>query len=315
MRAWLYDRYGGPEVLRAAELPEPVPARGEVLVRVEAAALNPKDALVRKGRFRAVSGRRFPKRVGLDLAGVVEAVGPGVRGFAPGQRVWGFLEEMRALRGSLATSVAARAREIAPLPEGLGLEEAAAVPLAAQTALQALRDLARVSPGRRVLVLGGSGGVGSFALQIARALGARVTSVSSGRNLDLCRSLGAEVALDYAQGDALSGRASYDAVFDAFGSRSVAEARRALSPGGTYVTTVPSARIFRDQALTLLTPPRARLVVVRARAEDLQTIGQLVTSGAVKPLVDRVVAFADVPDAFRHLETRRARGKIVVRVA
>jgi 2-desacetyl-2-hydroxyethyl bacteriochlorophyllide A dehydrogenase len=313
-RALAYERYGGPEVLALREVPIAPPRGDEVLVRVRAAALNPKDSLVRKGRFRALSGRAFPKRVGVDVAGEVLAVGPRARGFAPGDRVFGAMEEVTYRRGTLAEHATLRAHELAPMPPSLSFEQAAALPLAALTALQALRDLARVGPGDAVLVHGASGGVGTVALQIARALGARVTSTSSAANLELCRAHGAHEALDYRVDAALDARDRYRAIFDVFGNLRFADARRALADGGTFVSTVPSARLVADVARSLLSRRRARLVVVRSRRADLDVLRALVERGQLAPVVDRVVDLERAVDGVRHLETKRARGKIVVAV-
>jgi NADPH:quinone reductase-like Zn-dependent oxidoreductase len=319
-RALVYDRYGGLDVLSLREVPTPRAEAGEVLVRIRAAALNPKDSLVRKGRFRALSGldawsgRSFPKRVGVDFAGEVVHVGRGVRDLAAGDRVWGALEEVTYRRGTIATYAAMRAREVAAMPSTLSFEEAAALPLVALTGLQALRDLARLAPGDRVCIHGASGGVGTVAIQLACALGGVVTTTSSARNLELCRSLGAVEALDYASEDAFDGTRSYRVVFDAFGDLSLARVRPALAARGIYVSTVPSRRVLVDALRTLLGWPRARLVVVRSRRADLDALRAYVEAGRLRPVIDRVVPFDDAIEAVRHLETKRARGKIVIAI-
>ncbi|HKC58944.1 MAG TPA: NAD(P)-dependent alcohol dehydrogenase [Myxococcales bacterium] len=247
MRALQYDAYGGIERLVLRDVPVPsLPGRGRaVLVRVVRAALNPKDALFRKGRFRLISGRRFPKWCGLDFAGEVTASNsPRVR---VGERVFGALDEWRLGRGTLAEYVVTSEDELAPLPDGVGFEEGAAVALVGLTALQALRDVARMAPGAEVLINGASGGVGTVAIQIARLLGARVTSVSSAANLQLCAELGAEETLDYDRGGFLGQANRFDCIFDVFGNLSFARARTALKARGTFVSTVPSlSRALRD---------------------------------------------------------------------
>jgi NADPH:quinone reductase-like Zn-dependent oxidoreductase len=310
--AWQYHRYGGIEVLSSETVAAPRPRGGELVVRVHAASLNPKDALFRKGRFRFISGRSFPKRTGQDLAGEVVDVGP--RADLPvGTKVFGALWEFRFGRGSLATHVVVRPEEIAPMPDGLGWEDAAAMPLAGLTALQTFRDLADVGPGTRVCVNGAAGGVGSFAVQIAKAMGARVTAVASARNLDLCLGLGADEAVAYDTGDPLAA-GPWDVFLDAFGNRSFAAVRRVLGPRGVYVTTVPTGRILVDRVRTAFAAQRARIVVVRARRADLLELAAMWQAGKLRPLLDRVIDWGEVPEGFRHLETKRARGKIVVRV-
>src|SRR6266446_4055589 len=246
MHALLYDRYGGLDVLRAHEIAVPAPGPGAVLVRVRAAALNPKDVLVRKGRFRFLSGRRFPKGVGLDFAGEVVARGARVQGVELGDRVYGALQQWSYRRGTLAEYVVVRSGEFAPIPTALAFEEAAALPVVSLTALQALRDLAGVRDGDRVCVHGASGGVGTAAIQIARVLGAFVATTSSEANRGLCHSLGANETFDYARPDAFSGAHRFRVIFDAFGDLCLARVRPALGARGVYVSTVPSVRVVRD---------------------------------------------------------------------
>ncbi len=314
MRALVYDAYGGLDRLAFRDLAVPACGRDEVLVRVRAAALNPKDSFVRKGRFRMVSGRTFPKYVGADFAGEVAALGADVRGLSPGDRVFGMLEEWTYRRGTLAEYVAARAREVALMPRALSFADAAALPLVSLTALQALRDVARLREGDAVCIHGASGGVGTAAIQLAVALGASVTTTSSAANRELCRSLGASEALDYVTDTPFSVAQRFRVVLDAFGNLSFDRVRRALRPDGIYVTTVPSLRIVRDSLRTLARRPRARLVVVRARRADLDALTRFVDEKQLRPVVDRVVSFDQAIEGLRHLETKRARGKIVVKV-
>jgi NADPH:quinone reductase-like Zn-dependent oxidoreductase len=314
VRALVYDAYGSLDRLAFRDLPVPVAGKGEVLVRVRAAAFNPKDSFVRKGRFKLVSGRAFPKRVGADFAGEVVEVGAQVSGIAAGDRVFGMLEEWTYRRGTMAEYVAPRAAEVARMPSALSFEDAAALPLVSLTALQALRDVARARPGDAVIVHGASGGVGTAAIQLAVALGAVVTTTSSARNLDLCRSLGATTTLDYAKDTPFASAERFRIVLDAFGNLSFDRVKRALTSDGIYVTTVPSMRIVRDSLRTIARHPRARLVVVRARRADLDAVARFVDEQRLRPVVDRVVPWGDAIEGMRHLETKRARGKIVVKV-
>lgn len=312
MRAVEYDRYGPASVLVARDVPRPAPRRGELLVRVRAAALNPKDVLVRAGKFPLLSGRRFPKRVGFDWAGEIAEVGAGVAGVAPGAAYYGMLDGFQG--GACAEFLSVRPGTCAPKPGSLDFERAAAVPLAASTALQALRDVARVAPGMRVLVNGASGGVGAFAIQIARILGARVTTTSSAGNLDLCRRLGADVALDYRAVDPLAGPDPFDVVLDVFGNHRFRDARRALARRGVYVSTVPKAHLLLAAARTLLTWPRARLVAVRARAADLALIARHVDEGRLVPVVEHVFPLDRIVEAEEQVGSKHTRGKVVVRI-
>jgi 2-desacetyl-2-hydroxyethyl bacteriochlorophyllide A dehydrogenase len=312
MRAVVYARFGGPEVLEVREVPRPQARRGEVLVRVRVAALNPKDLLIRKGRMKLLSGTRFPRFIGYDFAGEVVEAPEGAGGLRPGDRVFGMLNGHRG--GTCAEYVAVPVNELVRTPGQLGDAEAAALPLVSLTALQALRDVAGLKPGQSVLVIGASGGVGTVAIQLARSLGATVTTVSSSHNLALCRELGAHRALDYAAEAPLRG-GTYDVIFDVFGKTRFEDARQALAPHGCFVSTVPSRAIFTAWARTLVGRQRGRLVVVKSRASDLEHLVSLVTGGRLRAVVDRELPLDSIREASAFLETRRARGKVVLRVA
>ncbi|ROH90984.1 NAD(P)-dependent alcohol dehydrogenase [Stagnimonas aquatica] len=306
-----YDRYGGPEVIELRDRSEPQPAAGEVLVRIHAAALNPKDALVRSGKFKRLAGPGFPKRMGYDLAGEVAAVGEGVRGYTPGQPVYGMIQSWRA--GAFAEYVALPADELAPRPAGLDYAQAAAIPLAAQTALQALRDLAGVRPGDRVAIHGASGGVGTLAVQIAKALGARVSAICGADSAELVRGLGADEVFDYRQTDPARLPGRYQAYFDVFGNQRYGAVKPLLTARGCYVSTVPSARNIRDHLLTRLSPlKRARLVVVRSKRADLEQLSEWVAQGRLKPLIAARLPLAETARAHAMIQGKNTHGKIVL---
>lgn len=314
MHAILYRRFGGPEELELADMEAPRPGWSEVLLDVQAAALNPKDVLVQRGRFRLLSGARFPMGMGYDVAGTVRTRGALAKPFRDGELVYGFLPGFRGR--TLADQACVPARALERAPRGLTAVEAASLPLAGLTALQALRDRAELTAGQRVAILGASGGVGSLAIQVARCLGAHVTAVAGARNQDHVRALGAHEALDYAEVDALDGSRHFDVVFDVFGSRRFDEARRALGPRGVFISTVPSARVARDVVRSrLASGPHAELVVVAARARDLAWLRERVEAGEVRPVVDRVYPLAQAREACAYLLTKRARGKVVIDVA
>jgi NADPH:quinone reductase-like Zn-dependent oxidoreductase len=313
VRALLYDRYGGIDALRLEDVADPVAGAAEAIVDVRAAALNPKDALVRRGKFRLVSGRKFPKLTGVDFAGTVRAAGARA-GVAPGDRVFGFIDELRYARGTLAERVRVRADEVARLPDAVSFEEGAALALAGLTALQALRDLARLGAGDAVAIHGASGGVGTVAIQVARVLGARVITTSSARNVPLCRELGADEALDYAQEPLGRFTAELACIFDVFGNLRFEEVRGALRADGVYVTTVPRpAALVRE--LLARVHGRRRLVLVRPRRADLELLGAWAAEKRVRAVIDRVLPLAEHAEAFRVLESKRARGKLVLTVA
>ncbi len=318
MRALRYHEYGGIDQLRLEDAEAPQRSRilhaadrASVLVEVVRAALNPKDALFRKGRFRRLSGRRFPKIPGADFAGRV-LEDPSGR-YAPGTRVFGALDEWRFLRGTLASEVLVAPHELARLPDGVSFDDGAAVALAGLTALQALRDLARLSPGQRVLIHGASGGVGVYAIQIARRLGAEVTTITSAVNRDLARTLGATEALAYDLGEKPA--APFHAVFDVYGTLPRSKAAPWILPGGAWVGTVPSPRALWRDALSRVLPLRERLVVVRSRTADLEILGGWLAQGELVTVVDRRLPLTSFREAFERLESKRTRGKIVIEVS
>lgn len=326
MRALLSRCYGSPDVLVFGEVPTPTPADGELLVAVHAAAVNPLDWHYARGKpylMRLESGLGAPKdpRVGVDFAGTVTAVGSGVTRFKVGDAVFG------SKNGAIAEFLVVGHTDAVTLkPPNLSFEQAAGVPVAAVTALQALRDSGKVRPGHKVLVNGASGGVGTFAVQIAKALGAEVTGVSSGRNTDLVRALGAAHAIDYTREDFTAGDIRYDVIIDAVGNRALSDMRRVLTPKGVCVLLGgggPDANPwvgpflgplkalmyspFVDQTLTIL--------LAHETQADLEVLRDLMRSGAVTPVVDRTYPFDQAIEALRYLEQGRARGKVVISVA
>jgi NADPH:quinone reductase-like Zn-dependent oxidoreductase len=320
VKAISFTEYGPPEVLEYGELPRPEPEDSQVLVKVHAAAVNPVDWHFMRGSPFPVrlllGGLLRPKRrtvPGCDVAGVVEAVGKGVTRFKPGDRVFGGIG-----RGSFAEYACAREERLALVPEGTSFETAAAVPLASITALQALRKKGGLRPGQSVLIDGASGGVGSLAIQIAKALGARVTAVCSTRNVEQARALGADEALDYTREDFTRGTARYDLVYGANAYRSLSDYRRVLAPHGKFVCTGGSGRLILQ--LMLLGPllslggKRSRLVTTRFDAADLGFLQGLLAAGKLTPVIDRCYELSQVPDAIRYIEEGHARGKIIIRV-
>src|SRR5262249_2495837 len=311
MRALQYDAYGPVEHLSLRDAPSPRPAAGP-LVRVTVAALNPKDALFRKGKFKLLSGRRFSKHCGVDFAGVVEAPYGDLR---VGDAVFGALSELRYGRGTLAELVAPRAAEVARIPAGVVEVDAAAVALVGLTALQALRDVARAGRGTSVLINGASGGVGTVAVQIARILGTRVTTVSSVATAALCRSLGADETLDYTQLDEALGGARFDVVFDVFGNLRFARAQAGLRRRGVFFSPVLPRRRLGRELVTSFSLQQERLVVVKPNRADLTQLGAWLADGQLRAVIDSRFALCDYAAAFHKLESKHTHGKIVIDVA
>jgi NADPH:quinone reductase-like Zn-dependent oxidoreductase len=311
MRAVLIDRYGKADELHEAEVPRPLPKRGQVLVRTRFVGVNPKDIIVRKGKFKVATGKKFPMIVGHDIAGEVVEAGVGAD-LSEGDRVFGMINDFAGR--AYAEFAAVDCKQLALAPSSVELDVAAAVPLAAQTALQALRDDSRVQPGQRVLINGASGGVGVFAVQIAKILGAEVTAVCSHRNVGLVEDLGADQVIDYTSTELGSLDERFDVFFDVFGNYNFGDVSHLLTPRGTYVHTIPSARVIKDVARTFLRRKRAKLVVVRSRRSDLDWLRQRIDAGRIRVVVDRTFSLSDAADAHRYLETKRARGKVVLSV-
>jgi NADPH:quinone reductase-like Zn-dependent oxidoreductase len=322
MRAVVQHRYGPPSVLESSAVEVPRPGRGEVLVQVGAASVHPGDYFVMTGEpymVRLAFGLRRPRHSipGMDLAGVVAAVGKDVTALRPGQEVFGW-----STRGALAEYACVPADHLVPVPANLSVVDAAAVPTSAMTALQALRDIADVRRGQTVLVTGASGGVGTFAVQIAKAFGAEVTGVCSTRNIDLVRSLGADHVVDYTTSDFTRSGKRYDVVLDNVEAQPMADVRRALTPTGTLVPNSgrggrwlgPLGRIVTARVLSGFTRQRLRPFVSLGKRQDLLTLADLLATGEVLPVIDRTYPLADAADALGYVGAGHTRGKVVVTV-
>jgi NADPH:quinone reductase-like Zn-dependent oxidoreductase len=312
MKAVVIRRYGPPDVLQPAEMPTPKPRRGQVLIRVRAASVNPIDWRIRSGSVRFLMPGRLPLVPGYDVAGEVAECGAGVESLRPGDAVFSFLD--RLFGGGYAEFAVASQGVVVPKPESLSYEEAAAVPLAACTALESLVNLGRVAEGSDVLINGASGGVGTFAVQIAKALGARVTGVCGPTNLEMVAGLGADRVIDYTSDDFAEMGDRYDVVLDAVAKRSYPACRRVLKPGGCFVTTLPWPKHYLWHFLTLFGRRRSRVIMVRPNGDHLRRIAAMIEKGQVHPVIDRVLALEHASEAHRQSETGHSRGKLVLRV-
>lgn len=320
MRAAVQRRYGPPSVLESSVVGIPLPRPGDVLVRVGAASVHPGDYFVMTGKpyvVRLVFGLRRPRHgiPGMDLAGVVAAVGKNVTALRPGDEVFGW-----STAGTLAEYACVPAANLVSVPAGVSVVDAAAVPTSAMTALQALRRIANVQPGQTVLVTGASGGVGSFAVQIAKALGAEVTGVCSTRNADLVRSLGADHVIDYTETDfTLTGK-RYDVILDNVEAQPMAAVRRALTPTGTLIPNSgrggrwlgPLGRIVKARVVSGFTRQRLKPFTSIGKRQDLLTLADLLTTGQVTPVIDRTYALDEAADALRYVAAGHTRGKVVI---
>jgi NADPH:quinone reductase-like Zn-dependent oxidoreductase len=322
MKAILYTQYGSPDVLRLAEIEKPVPNDDQVLVKVMAASANPLDwRRMRANPFliRLSEGFFAPKnpRLGADVAGLVEAVGANVTAFKPGDEVFGPVGA-----GGFAEYVCAREKHLALKPPHVSFEAAAAAPVVGFTALQGLRDTGQIQAGQKVLINGAAGGVGTFAVQIAKAYGTEVTGVCSTRNLELVRSIGADHVVDYTGEDFTRNGRQYDLIYDAIGNRSVSDFKRGLTPQGICViagfTTLP--RFIEHNLLGPLLSKSggkrvASMAVSKTTKEDLLVLKELLETGKVVPVIDRCYPLQETAEALRYLEKGHARGKVIVTVA
>jgi NADPH:quinone reductase-like Zn-dependent oxidoreductase len=317
MKAFVYEKYGPPETLQLAEVDKPAPGADEVLVKVLAASVNAADWHVLRGKplfSRATLGLLRPKHkiLGVDIAGQVEAVGSDVTRFKPGDEVYANLLDHGF--GGFAEYVSAPVDAMSLKPASLSFEEAAAVPMAAVTALQGLRHHGELKPTQKVLINGATGGVGSFAVQLAKASGVEVTAVTSTRNLELVRSLGADHLVDYTTTDFPHDGQRYDLILDTVGNRSVADLRRTLAPGGkAAVTGFTSMR--RLLGVSLRGGKDIAQVQAHVTTKDLELLAELIEAGKLRPRIDRRYRFAEIPAAIAYLEQGHARAKVVVGVA
>ncbi len=310
MKAIVYHNYGSPDVLELAEIEKPVIGDDGVLIKVEAASVNPFDWHFLRGTplpVRFMAGLLKPKNpvLGVDVAGRVEAVGKNASRFQPDDEVFG-----SGMLGGFAEYARVPESQLVAKPTGLSFVEAATVPVAAITALQGLRDRGQIQSGQKVLIYGASGGVGTFAVQIAKSFGTEVTAVCSTRNLELVRSIGADQAIDYTEEDfARSGR-RYDLIFDTVAKRSFSDSRRALNPDGVFV-----AMGFSLGGLLLAKATSQKMVLMgmaKIVQKDLVFLQELLANGRIRPVIDRSYALSEVPEAIRYLETEHARGKVVI---
>jgi NADPH:quinone reductase-like Zn-dependent oxidoreductase len=323
MKAIVQDRYGSADVLEFKDIEEPVVGDDDVLIRVHAAGCGPDVWHLMTGMpymARLAIGLRTPKLpvLGWDVAGTVEAVGSNVTGIQPGDEVMG------TTKGSFAELAIAKADDLVPKPAGLSFEEAGALPISGITALRAIRDEGHVQPGQTVLVIGAAGGVGSLAVQIAKAYDAKVTAVSSTSKEDLVRSFGADDVIDYTREDFTDGSRRWDVIIDTAGRRPLSQLRRALAPKGTLVIVGGDGGgrwtggffrgMLRAPVVSLFTGQRLRGLATKVKREDLIALTELIAAGTLRPVIDRTYPLIEAPDAIRYLEEGHSRGKIVITI-
>jgi NADPH:quinone reductase-like Zn-dependent oxidoreductase len=332
MKAFILDRYGRNELLRFGEMPEPELRDDDVLVEVHAAGVNPLDAKIRDGEFKLILPYRLPLVLGNDVAGVVVRVGAKVRGFKPGDAVYARPDKDRI--GTFAEFIAMNEADLAMKPGNLDMEEAASIPLVALTAWQALVERAKLKRGQKVLIHAGAGGVGSFAIQLAKHIGATVATTTSAANAELVRSLGADVVIDYKTEDFEAILSGYDVVLNSLGPDILEKSLKALKPGGQLISISgpPDVAFAKEngsswmlrQIMRLLSfgirrkaarrGVRYSFLFMRASGEQLREVTSLIEAGVIRPVIDRVFPFEGTNDALAYVETGRSRGKVVVKI-
>ena len=314
MKAVVINQYGNPEVLQLEDIPTPPINSDQMLVKVSATSINPIDWKTRKGMLKIILGNKFPQVLGYDISGEVVEVGSGVTRFKQGDQIYACLDSSTS--GAYAEYAAVSEKVADFKPQNISHEEAAAIPLAAETALQALRDLGQIESGNRVLINGASGGVGTFAVQIAKALGAEVTGVCSDKNASLVKSLGADRIIDYAKIDFTKEAIKYDIVFDAVANRSFWECQNILQPQGVYVTTLPSVANGAAILITQFIPSKkAKLILLKSNSKDLAYLSELVAANKLRSIIARTYPLSAIADAHAESEKGRVVGKLVITVA
>ena len=324
MKAIVYHQYGPPEVLTLEEIQKPTPADDQVLIRVSAASVNPYDWHFMRGTpgfARLIIGLGKPKspRLGADVSGTVESAGKSVTRLKPGDAVFG------SAQGAFAEYACGKESQLAVKPANVSFEQAASSPIAGITALQGLHDSGKLKPGQTVLINGAAGGVGTFAVQIARFLGASVTGVCSTPNLAMVQSIGAGHVIDYTREDFTTSGRQYDVIFDLVGNHPLASIQRALTPTGTFVACGGGGPdktsmdlllpMFQKIAASFFTRQRLVGILAKINTADLNLLGETMQSGKITPVIDKTYTLAEVPEAIRYVETCHARGKVVITVA
>jgi 2-desacetyl-2-hydroxyethyl bacteriochlorophyllide A dehydrogenase len=314
MKAVFINRYGSTEVLQYGDIETPVIKSDQLLVKVHASSINPIDWKIRAGQLQVLTGYQFPLVLGLDVSGEVVAVGESVTRFQTGDKVYAYLDSLPG--GAYAEYVALSERVACLKPDNMSDEQAAAVPLAATTALQALRNQGQILPGQKVSINGASGGVGSFAVQIAKAFKAEVTAICSTPNVELVQSLGADRIIDYTAQDFTKDTSVYDIIFDAVGKQSFSDCQNILQPNGIYVTTLPTPNSLMQSFLTfLVTGKKAKFMVAQSSGQDLAFLKELIEAGKIRSVIERTYPLEELAAAHAHSERGHVVGKLAIAVA
>ena len=312
MKAVYFNRYGSPDVLEIGELEKPIINEDGVLIQVHASSVNPVDWKIRNGSMKIFTGKKFPKGLGADIAGKVSAIGVNVTGFNIGDEVYGKLGGFKG--NAYAEFVAAKPEDLACKPNNLDYDEAAAVPLAALTAYQALVNHGELKKDSKVLINGCSGGVGHFGVQIAKVLGAEVTGVCSTKNISIAKKIGVDKVIDYTKENVTKREVKYDIFFDTVANQSYSKVKPILNKDGRYVTTLPSMGVILNSITGLFSSKKAKMINAKSNPKDLKLITDMIENGKVKPIIDKIYSLDDIREAHRHSETGRVVGKLAISI-
>ena len=310
MKIAVNKQFGDTDKIEIIETELPNISKDEVLVKVKSAGLNPKDILIRKGKFKQLTGSKFPQAIGFDFSGIIEESNSNK--FAKDDEVFGMLNGWKGR--CCAEYVNIKETELHKKPDNISFEEAAGIPLAGQTALQAIRNIGNLKEGKNILINGASGGVGTLAIQIAKELGGVVTTISSSKNLEFCKSLGADSALSYEENSIIELKDKYDVFFDVFGNYSFKKVVDILTQNGKYVTTVPKFSIFKEQFFNLFRKKKAKMVYVKSNDKDLKWISEKINEKKIKPIIDKIFNFDEIVKAQKLIESKRAKGKVILKM-
>ena len=311
MKSALINSFGNIEEIIIGEIDIPLLKKDELLIEVYAAGLNPKDILIRKGKFKVLTGSRFPQQIGFEISGVVKDANNSTK-YKKGDRIFGMINGWKGRCCSEYLNILEN--ELYYMPKNISFEEASGVSLVGQTVLQALRDRANMQRGYKVCINGASGGVGTLAIQIAKDLGGEVTAITSYRNMDFCKSLGADHVVDYSKKDITKLDEKFDVFFDVFGNYSLKRISEILNKNGRYVTTIPKMGIFKEEFLNFFRRKKSKLIIVKSRSEDLKWLCDKIEKGKIKPVVDKIFPLVDIRMAQKYIESKRAKGKVIIKI-
>lgn len=311
MKAVIINKYGGPEVLEYVDVVTPVPKPGEILIKIQAISVNPVDWKVRMGKLKIITGRRFPVYLGVEASGTVEKIGEGVKDFIPGKRVFAGKNHTG---GAYAEYFCVKAENAVILPDEIGFEEGCTLAVAGVTSLQALRDHGRLQEGMQVLINGASGGIGTYAVQIAKILGTHVTAVCSTQNVRLVKSLGADIVIDYTQHNWSAQKNTYDLILDAVGNKKYSRVKKNLKKNGTLIKlNFTPGNAFEQYVESLFSSKKVKVILLKNLREDVKWVRDQIALGLIKVILDKSFKLQDVRRAHEYSETGRAKGKIILK--